>query len=52
MGMLVSLALMLSLHALTWEVFLIWLVIGLFVYGLYSRKHSKVQQELRGVSGD
>ena len=50
--LLVSLVLMLSLHALTWEVFLIWLVVGLFVYALYSRKHSKVQQELRGVSAD
>jgi APA family basic amino acid/polyamine antiporter len=52
MGILVSLALMLSLHALTWEVFLIWLVIGLFVYSLYSRKHSKVQQELQGADAD
>jgi len=44
MGALVSLALMLALHGLTWEVFLIWLVIGLVVYFTYSRHHSRVQQ--------
>ena len=43
MGALVSLALMLALHGLTWEVFLIWLVIGLVVYFSYSRHHSRVQ---------
>ncbi|MBV9082382.1 MAG: amino acid permease [Acidobacteriaceae bacterium] len=43
MGMLISLALMFSLHGLTWEVFLIWLVVGLGVYFAYSRKHSHVQ---------
>ncbi|MFZ0857133.1 MAG: amino acid permease, partial [Candidatus Acidiferrales bacterium] len=42
MGMGVSLLLMLSLHLLTWEVFLTWLVIGLFIYFGYSRKHSTV----------
>ncbi|MGH9395711.1 MAG: amino acid permease [Terriglobia bacterium] len=47
MGMVISLALMVSLHALTWEVFLIWLVIGLCIYFTYSRRHSKVQQEIR-----
>jgi APA family basic amino acid/polyamine antiporter len=52
MGMLVSLVLMFSLHWLTWEVFLSWLVLGLFIYGLYSRKHSKVQRELRGAGAD
>lgn len=44
MGMLISLLLMFSLHALTWEVFLSWLVVGLAVYFVYSRRHSKVQQ--------
>ncbi len=43
MGVLVSVVLMLSLHALTWEVFLSWLLIGLVIYFSYSRKHSKVQ---------
>ncbi|MGH9407589.1 MAG: amino acid permease [Terriglobia bacterium] len=50
MGMVISLALMLSLHALTWEVFLIWLAIGLCIYFTYSRRHSKVQQELRATA--
>jgi APA family basic amino acid/polyamine antiporter len=50
MGMLISLLLMFSLHALTWEVFLIWLVVGLGVYFVYSRKHSKVQQVAAGPS--
>jgi APA family basic amino acid/polyamine antiporter len=44
MGMLISLLLMFSLHALTWEVFLSWLVVGLVVYFVFSRRHSKVQQ--------
>ena len=51
MGMLVSLALMLSLHLLTWEVFLIWLALGLVVYFTYSRKHSRVQLALRKATG-
>ncbi|MFZ0334899.1 MAG: amino acid permease, partial [Candidatus Acidiferrales bacterium] len=46
MGMGVSLLLMLSLHLLTWEVFLTWLVIGLFIYFGYSRKHSTVQLDI------
>lgn len=50
MGVVISLALMLSLHALTWEVFLIWLVVGLFIYFTYSRKHSRVQQEIRAAA--
>lgn len=47
MGMLVSLALMLSLHNLTWEVFLIWLALGLVVYFVYGHKHSRVQLALQ-----
>ncbi|HEY7854934.1 MAG TPA: amino acid permease, partial [Terriglobales bacterium] len=47
MGIVVSLALMLSLHNLTWEVFLIWLAIGLVVYFTYSRHHSRVQLALQ-----
>ncbi|MGH9727557.1 MAG: amino acid permease [Candidatus Acidiferrales bacterium] len=49
MGMLVSLLMMLSLHLLTWEVFLTWLVIGLVIYFTYSRRHSTVQRDLAGV---
>lgn len=44
MGIAVSLLMMVSLHGLTWEVFLIWLALGLCIYFLYSRRHSKVQQ--------
>lgn len=43
LGMIISLALMFSLHRLTWEVFLIWLAVGLIVYSLYGRRHSRVQ---------
>ncbi|MGH9449878.1 MAG: amino acid permease [Terriglobia bacterium] len=50
MGMIISLALMVSLHALTWEVFLIWLAIGLCIYFTYSRRHSTVQREIRAAA--
>lgn len=46
MGMGVSLLMMVSLHLLTWEVFLTWLVIGLIIYFTYSRKHSTVQLDI------
>lgn len=32
--------LMLSLPAITWKMFAIWIAIGIIVYGIYSRKHS------------
>jgi basic amino acid/polyamine antiporter, APA family len=48
-GMAVSLLMMFSLHLLTWDVFLIWLVIGLGVYSIYGRRHSKVQQLLQAA---
>ena len=35
--------LMIKLPLLTWEVLIIWLVIGLVIYFTYSIKHSKVQ---------
>jgi APA family basic amino acid/polyamine antiporter len=44
LGILTSLAAMLSLPAKTWWRLLIWLVIGLFVYAFYGRKHSKVRR--------
>ncbi|HEX5481019.1 MAG TPA: amino acid permease [Terriglobia bacterium] len=44
MGIVLSLGMMFSLHLLTWEVFLIWLGVGLVVYSLYSRRHSRVRQ--------
>ncbi len=46
MGMLISLLLMFSLHRLTWEVFLIWLAVGLVVYSVYGHRHSRVQHQL------
>lgn len=51
MGMVVSLALMLALHNLTWEVFLAWLAFGLVIYFLYGRHHSRVQQALQKATG-
>jgi basic amino acid/polyamine antiporter, APA family len=43
LGILTSLAAMLSLPAKTWWRLLIWLVIGMFIYAFYGRKHSKVR---------
>ncbi|MGH9542289.1 MAG: amino acid permease [Terriglobales bacterium] len=51
MGVLVSVILMASLHALTWEVFVAWLIFGLIIYFLYSRRHSRVQMELGAAAG-
>jgi basic amino acid/polyamine antiporter, APA family len=49
-GMVVSLALMLSLDAPAWIGFGSWLVIGQIIYFAYSRKHSKVQRGLAAAS--
>jgi APA family basic amino acid/polyamine antiporter len=43
LGILTSLGAMLSLPPITWLRLLIWLAVGLVVYGFYSYKHSKVQ---------
>lgn len=40
MGIIICLALMFSLGWMTWARLSIWLIIGLFVYFLYGRKHS------------
>ncbi|MFZ0731584.1 MAG: amino acid permease [Candidatus Sulfotelmatobacter sp.] len=51
MGIAVSLLMMLSLGKETWARLIIWLVIGLFIYFFYSRKHSKVQIDIaKGVN--
>jgi APA family basic amino acid/polyamine antiporter len=42
-GMVVSVALMLSLDFPAWVGFGSWMIFGLFIYFLYSRKHSTVQ---------
>lgn len=54
MGIGISLLMMLSLHLLTWEVFLIWLAVGLIIYFTYSSRHSKVRGGVgqRAVAGD
>jgi APA family basic amino acid/polyamine antiporter len=43
-GMIVSLALMVSLDRPAWIGFGSWLIVGLIIYFTYSRKHSKVQR--------
>jgi|SRR5579872_2220539 len=47
LGILTSLAAMLSLPLKTWVRLLIWLVVGLFIYAFYGRKHSKVRNALQ-----
>jgi APA family basic amino acid/polyamine antiporter len=44
LGIVTSLAAMLSLPGKTWWRLLIWLAIGLLVYAFYGRKHSKVRK--------
>ncbi len=51
-GMLVALALMLSLDAPAWIGFGSWLIVGQIIYFTYSRKHSKVQRELAAKEAD
>ncbi|HTW46137.1 MAG TPA: amino acid permease [Acidobacteriaceae bacterium] len=56
-GMIVSVALMVSLDAPAWIGFGTWLIAGLIIYFTYSRKHSTVQRELaakaeRAAAGD
>lgn len=43
LGILVCFAMMVSLPGLTWVNMLVWMVIGLLVYFLYSAKHSKLR---------
>jgi APA family basic amino acid/polyamine antiporter len=44
MGILISLAMMVSLSGLTWLRLAVWLVIGMFIYMFYGRYHSRVQK--------
>ena len=45
MGIVIALAMMLGLPLPTWWRLIIWLAVGLVIYFLYGRKHSKCQQE-------
>jgi len=49
-GIIVSVALMLSLDAPAWIGFVSWLIIGQIIYFTYSRRHSKVQLALAAQS--
>ena len=50
LGILSALYLMTRLALITWEVMIVWLLIGLVIYFGYSRKHSKVQTDA-GAAG-
>jgi APA family basic amino acid/polyamine antiporter len=54
LGILSAVYLMTRLMLFTWEVMIVWLVLGLVIYFGYSRRHSKVQQlpEPQAVQGD
>jgi APA family basic amino acid/polyamine antiporter len=47
LGMVISLALMSGLKALTWIRLVVWLVIGMVIYFTYGIKHSKVRNGLK-----
>jgi APA family basic amino acid/polyamine antiporter len=44
MGILISLAMMVSLTGVTWIRLAVWLVLGMFIYFFYGRYHSRVQK--------
>jgi APA family basic amino acid/polyamine antiporter len=43
MGIIIALAMMVSLNGVTWIRLVVWLLIGFVIYFTYGRKHSKVQ---------
>ncbi|HEY3927037.1 MAG TPA: amino acid permease [Candidatus Koribacter sp.] len=47
MGIVIALAMMVSLNGVTWIRLVVWLVIGMIIYFTYGRHHSKVQQRLK-----
>jgi APA family basic amino acid/polyamine antiporter len=51
LGMVVSFYLMASLPAATWLRLIGWLIIGMFIYFLYGRKHSRVQAQTTVLAG-
>jgi APA family basic amino acid/polyamine antiporter len=52
LGIVSALFLMSRLSAITWEVMIVWLLVGLVVYFSYSIKHSKVQALPVAAEGD
>jgi basic amino acid/polyamine antiporter, APA family len=52
LGIVSALYLMSRLAAITWEVMIGWLILGLIIYFTYSIKHSKVQQMKNGDAAD
>ena len=52
MGILTSLAMMLSLGRDTWLRLLVWLAIGFVVYFGYARRHSRVQAARASSTAD
>lgn len=44
LAIVISLAMMVSLAGATWIRLVVWLIIGMFIYFFYGRKHSSVQQ--------
>jgi APA family basic amino acid/polyamine antiporter len=52
MGILISMLMMVSLPLSTWIRLFVWLIIGMVIYFLYSRKHSRVQQALAAARRD
>ncbi|HEY9560707.1 MAG TPA: amino acid permease [Anseongella sp.] len=52
MGILVCGFLMASLPIHTWERLVVWMLIGLAIYFLYSRRHSKIGKQLKAARKD
>jgi APA family basic amino acid/polyamine antiporter len=51
LGMVVAFYLMASLPAATWYRLIGWLIIGMFIYFFYGRKHSRVQSGATALAG-
>ncbi len=49
LGIVINLLMMLFLPEETWLRLIGWLVLGLFIYGFYGRRHSTIGRELAGV---
>src|SRR5690606_1718900 len=48
LGVLVCVGMMAALPIESWERLLIWMGLGILVYLLYGRRHSKIRQEVKG----